>query len=84
MWISRKKYETLISEKASFVDRTRSQETLLRNYCQRNMGLLTENKNLREQLEQLKTKYVDEVRKNFELANYLSETKNDSNRDFMR
>ena len=77
MWIRRKEYDKLIDEKQYFVQDAKNKDTLYRNYAQRYRDLLYENANLREQLEQLKVKYADEVRKNFELASYLSEIKKD-------
>ena len=77
MWISRKEYDKLIDEKKSLADRVLSEDSMLRRYLIDEQHFLSENANLREQLDELKVKYADEVRKNFELASYLSETKKD-------
>ena len=78
MWIRRKEYDKLIDEKQYFVQDAKYKDTLCRDYVRSYRDLLYENENLREQLKQLKVKYADEVRKNFELASYLSEIKKDS------
>ena len=77
MWISRKKYEELVG------DNERLRKSLENRLIFNNMivdtskRLLDENKSMRSCVEELKVKYADEVKKNFELANYLSENKND-------
>ena len=77
MWISRKKYEELIN-KNEYITRARDR---LRCTCdatiQTNMFLLDENERMKKRIEELKVKYADEVKKNFELASYLSEVKDD-------
>ena len=50
---------------------------LYRGLAEENMQLSLVYKQMSEQLEQLKVKYADEVKKNFELASYLSENKRD-------
>lgn len=77
MWISRKEYDKLMEEKKSLIENEHYKDLMWRRYFQDVQNLTVENANLREQLEQLKVKYADEVRKNFELASYLSETKRD-------
>lgn len=77
MWISRKEYDKLMDEKKSLIEDVRYKDTMWRNYYQKHADILIENARMREQLDELKVKYADEVRKNFELASYLSETKKD-------
>ena len=76
MWISRKEYDKLMDEKKSLIADVRYKNTMWRNYYKKHDDILIENARMREQLDELKVKYADEVRKNFELASYLSETKN--------
>lgn len=76
MWISRKEYKKLIEEKQSIEQSAEYRGILYRDLAERNVTLLNENTILSKQLEELKVKYADEVKKNFELASYLSENKN--------
>lgn len=73
MWISKKEYKKIIDEKQSFEKSAEYRGILYRNFAERNTMLSNENDRLREEIEQLKIKYANEVNKNFELASYLSE-----------
>ena len=76
MWISKKKYKELIDENQYLKVSLDSQKSLC-NYLAQRLGILSnENKNMEQELQQLKVQYADEVKKNFELANYLSEMNN--------
>lgn len=76
MWISKTEYERLIKvekdykneRQISYHNNQRYRDMLL--CCDR---LITENHNLKNDIEQLKVKYADEVKKNFELASYLTD-----------
>ena len=77
MWISRKEYKKLIDEKQSLKDSLDNARIIYRDFGERNTILLNENMRLRNEVEELKVKYADEVKKNFELASHLSENKKD-------
>lgn len=76
MWVGRKKYKELIDENERLRKLKDDFKISLNYLSENNNGLRSENRNLRKELEQLKVKYADEVKKNFELASYLSENKN--------
>ena len=77
MWISKKEYNKLMDEKKTLVDTVCNKTEQVRNYHQLYVDLLKDYEQMREQLKELQIKYTDEVRKNFELASYLSESKKD-------
>lgn len=77
MWISRKDYDELLSSKffweKAYNDRLGHVNELLveANIKIQNMNLLrTENVKLKEQVEEYKQKYADEVNKRLELIEY--------------
>lgn len=78
MWISKTEYERLVKIEEDYAcekqsaDHNRQRYRDMVCYCNK---LATENYNLKNDIEQLKVKYADEVQKNFELASYLTETK---------
>lgn len=76
MWISRKEYEKLIDEKQSLEQSAEHNKMLYRDLISRYTMASSENMKLRAEIDQLKVKYADEVEKNFKLASYLSENKN--------
>jgi hypothetical protein len=76
MWISRKEYKKLIDEKQSSEQSAEYRQILYRELAGRNAILSSENMKLRAEVDQLTIKYADEVEKNFKLASYLSENKN--------
>ena len=75
MWISKQEYKKLTNEilglKAS-LESAIDNRNLIAELLQRYMN---NNESLAEQLEELKVKYTDEVQKNFELAQCMSQTK---------
>jgi hypothetical protein len=77
MWVDRKKYKELIDENERLRELKDDFKVSLNCLSEDNRELTNENRSLRKELEQLKVKYADEVKKNFELANYLSENKSD-------
>lgn len=77
MWISREKYKELISENQYLEKCLSSRGSMCGVLIENNKILLDKNKSMTKELEQLKVKYSDEVRKNFELSSYLSENKRD-------
>jgi hypothetical protein len=76
MWVNRKEYEKLIDEKQSLKQSADHRWLLDRELAKRNAILASENIKLRAEIDQLKVRYADEVEKNFKLASYLSENKN--------
>ena len=76
MWINRREYEKLIDEKQSLKQSADHRCMLYRELAERSAILASENIKLRAEIDQLKVKYADEVEKNFKLASYLSENKN--------
>lgn len=77
MWISRKKHKELIDEN-EYLRKLKDDFKISLNYLSEvNSRLTNDNRSLGKELEQLKVKYADEVKKNFELASYLSENKGD-------
>ena len=77
MWISRKKYEELISENKYLQKYLDSRRSLCDMLIKDNKILVDKNESMTKELEQLKVKYADEVKKNFELSSYLLENKRD-------
>ena len=77
MWVSRKKHKELIDENECLRRLKDNFKISLNCLSEHNNRLTTENRSLRKELKQLKVKYADEVKKNFELASYLSENKGD-------
>lgn len=77
MWIGRKKYKELISENQCLQEYLDSRRSFCNALVEDNKILIDKNKSMAEELEQLKVKYADEVKKNFELSSYLSENKRD-------
>ena len=77
MWISRGKYKELTDENKYLRGIKDDFKISLNCLSEQNSVLISENRSLRKELNQLKIKYVDEVKKNFELASYLSDNKNE-------
>ena len=77
MFGMRKKVKALICENEYIREGQDSLRRMIGRYCDDIKMLTNDNINLRQELEQLKVKYADEVKKNFELASYLSENKSD-------
>lgn len=77
MWISRKKHKELIDENEYLRKLKDDFKISLNCLSEVNSRLTNDNRSLGKELEQLKVKYADEVKKNFELASYLSENKGD-------
>ena len=77
MWISRKEYENLMEENELLQRNIERRRITGLDLIEQNQILLKENLRMKKQLEELQVKYADEVKKNFELASYLSENKND-------
>ena len=80
MWISKVEYERLMQVEKDYA----SERQISYHKSEQYKGMLltvdrliTENHNLKNDIEQLKVKYADEVKKNFELASYLAQTKSD-------
>ena len=73
MWINKKEYKRLLDEKQSFEASLRHRITICRELAERTAILTDENMKLRQEVDQLKVKYFDEVEKNFKLSSYLSE-----------
>lgn len=76
MWISREEYNKLVDKNKELQESLDSVRCLHRRMLEENQILLSQHKSIQEQIEQLKVKYADEVKKNFELASYLSGTNN--------
>ena len=72
MWISRDKYDRLVAIEERY-NHCQWEEFVSGARMERCFQTEEENKKLREELKELKIKYTDEVKKNFELANILSE-----------
>lgn len=76
MWVNRKEYEKLIDEKQYFEKSAERNQLSYRDLISHYTTVASENIKLRAEIDQLKVKYADEVEKNFKLASYLSENKN--------
>ena len=76
MWISREEYNKLVDKNEKLKESLDGVRLLHWRLWEENQILLSQNKSMQEQVEQLKVKYADEVKKNFELASYLSGTNN--------